>query len=175
MFDPHVGTQFKAEIIRQQGGLAGHYVVVPPEVARVFLEANVKRTTGTLQGADFRLSLLSDGAGGRYLAVGQDLRRRARVVDGSQVVIFIQADPHPDLIVLCEELEAVLELDEEAGKIFRGFTPGMQRSLAYYANGAKHSDTRIRRALQLAEKMKLGELYTQKAAREKKQRNGEEE
>lgn len=165
MFDPNTGTRFRAEIIRQQGGLAGHYVIVPPHVAQVFLDANIKRTIGTLHGADFNLALLSDGAGGRYLAVGQELRRRARVVEGSKVEIFIQADPNPDQILLCEEFEAVLELDEEAGKIFRSFRPGMQRSLAYYVNGAKLSDTRIKRALQLAEKMKRGELYSQKSAR----------
>lgn len=154
---------FSGILVRQKGGLAGHFISIPQEIASVFTEQKVKRTIGTLNGVGFRLSPLSDGSGGRYLAIGNQLRKSARIVEGSSVHVKIKPDPNPDFIDLCEEFAAVLELDEEAGKIYFNFTKGMQRSLAYYANSAKQSETRIKRALDLAHKFKTGQLYFQKA------------
>jgi hypothetical protein len=56
-----------------------------------------------------------------------------------------------------------MEQDEEAGKIFFGMTVGMQRSLAHYVSSVKNTDSRIKRALELAYKMKTETLYIQKA------------
>jgi hypothetical protein len=42
-------------------------------------------------------------------------------------------------------------------------TVGMQRSLAYYVSSVKNTDSRIKRALELAYKMKTETLYIQKA------------
>lgn len=155
--------EFQSILQKQAGGLAGHFIVVPANISTSFLDAKIKRTIGTINGTPFNLALLSDGKGGRYLAVGQALKKAAKIVEGSRVQVSIQPDPNPDLILLCEEMEAIFELDEEAGKIFFGFTKGMQRSLAYYANSAKQSETRIKRALELAQKMKTGQLYSQKS------------
>lgn len=159
--------QFSARLMKQRGGLAGHYLSVPVDIALAFAGEKVKRTIGTINGIGFNLALLSDGQGGKYLAVGGPLCRAARIVENSLVGVQIQPDPNPDFIELCEEMLAVLELDEEAGRIFFGFTKGMQRSLAYYANSAKQVETRIKRALELAHKMKTGQLHSQKAKAQK--------
>ena len=42
---------------------------------------------------------------------------------------------------------------------FASLTPGRQRSLAYYVDSAKRDATRIRRALDLAHKLKTHTLY----------------
>jgi hypothetical protein len=42
-------------------------------------------------------------------------------------------------------------------------TVGMQRSLAHYVSSVKNTDSRIKRALELAYKMKTETLYIQKA------------
>lgn len=154
---------FTGKLEKEKGGLAGHFIPLPAEVASIFTAHKVRRTIGTINGSPFRLAPLSDGNGGRYLAIGNHLRKAARIVEGSTVQVKIEADPNPDFIDMCEEFSAVLELDEEAGKLFFSFTKGVQRSLAYYANSAKQSETRIKRALHLANKIKTGQLSIQQA------------
>lgn len=157
----NLAFEFKSRLEKEQGKMAGHYVEVPPDIARALLDENVKRLDGTINGAGFNLALHSDGQGGHRLYVGGQLRSAARLVEGSHALVRLAPDPNPDVVELCEEFAAVLELDEDAGRIFRSLTTGKQRSLAYYANSARHTETRIKRALELANKLKEGTLYVQ--------------
>ena len=67
----------------------------------------------------------------------------------------------PTIVELPEELIEVLAQDEEGNKIWQTFKPGMQRSLAYYVNSVKNTDSRIKRALELLHKAKTNTLFSQ--------------
>ncbi|MEM8488954.1 MAG: YdeI/OmpD-associated family protein, partial [Bacteroidota bacterium] len=68
-------------------------------------------------------------------------------------------DPDPDHVELGEELEEVLAMDEEAAARFYSFTPGKRRGLAHHVNSAKREATRIKRALEIAHKVRTYTLY----------------
>ncbi|MEO0973902.1 MAG: YdeI/OmpD-associated family protein, partial [Pseudomonadota bacterium] len=58
-----------------------------------------------------------------------------------------------------EEPFAVLAEDEEAATRFETFTPGKQRSLAHHVTSAKRTETRERRAYELARKIRTYTLH----------------
>jgi uncharacterized protein YdeI (YjbR/CyaY-like superfamily) len=88
------------------------------------------------------------------------------VKEGDRVtVVFHLTDPNK--LVIPEEMEAVLEQDDEARKIWDTFTLGYQRSLVYYITSVKNSDSRIKRALEIAEKAKARALSGQQAKAKK--------
>ena len=84
------------------------------------------------------------------------------IVMGDELVITIKPDPNPDHVDIGNEFLEVLELDEEAAARFYSFTPGKQRGLATYVNTAKREETRIKRALEIAHKLKTYTLHGDK-------------
>ena len=91
--------------------------------------------------------------------MGQVVLRDIGARLGGTVTVVLQPDPDPDSIDLGEELTVVLEQDEQAAARFDSMSPGRRRSLAYYVTSAKRVDTRIRRALDLAHKLKTRTLH----------------
>ena len=141
-------------------------ISIPSEIISKFPEKGRLRTIGTLNGAKFSLAIQGRKNGTGFFMIGSALRRDAKITKGDPVEVeFSLCDP--DFLELPEELQEVLEQDEEAGKIFYGMTVGMQRSLAHYVSGVKNTDSRIKRALELAFKMKNEDLYLQRALKNK--------
>lgn len=137
-----------------------------PDVVLRDLPTGRLRTEGTMNGAPFSLAIQNKKDGRRYFAVSRRLREAAGVEEGQRVdVVFHLIDP--DRVDIPEELEAVLAQDDEAMAIWKTFTPGLQRGLAHYVNSVKNVDSRIRRALELMQKAKTGQLHVQAAKREK--------
>lgn len=137
-------------------------VVFLPEAIIKKLPAGRIRTKGTMNGTPFDLAVQYKKDGGRYFVVGGILRRAAGLKEGDRVtVVFHLTDPNK--LVIPEELEAVLEQDDEARKVWDTFTLGYQRSLVYYITSVKNSDSRIKRALEIAGKAKIRALSGQQA------------
>ncbi|MFY8109268.1 MAG: YdeI/OmpD-associated family protein [Bacteroidia bacterium] len=137
-------------------------VSIPSEIISELPESGRLRTLGKMNGAEFSLAIQGRKNGNGFFMVGSALRRAAKITTGDPVEIeFSLTDP--DFLELPEELKEVMEQDEEAGKIFFGMTVGMQRSLAHYVSSVKNTDSRIKRAMELAYKMKTETLYIQKA------------
>ena len=74
------------------------------------------------------------------------------------MAVRCEPDPTPQAVELGEELTEVLAQEPEAAARFYAMTPGRQRSLAHYVLSAKRVDTRIKRALELAYKIKTNTL-----------------
>lgn len=157
--------QFSATLETIQGAMKATVVFLPEAIVKKLPEGRV-RTAGTLNGAPFDLAVQYKKDGGRYFSVGSILRRAARVKEGDRVtVVFHLTDP--DKLVIPEEMEAVLEQDDEARKVWNSFTQGYQRSLVYYITSVKNSDSRIKRALEIAAKAKARALSGQQAKAKK--------
>jgi uncharacterized protein YdeI (YjbR/CyaY-like superfamily) len=119
-----------------------------------------------MNGTPFDLAVQYKKDGSRYFVVGGILRRAARLKEGDRVtVVFHLTDANE--LVIPEELEAVLEQDDEFRKVWDTFTLGYQRSLVYYITSVKNSDSRIKRALEIAGKARLRALSGQKAKEKK--------
>jgi hypothetical protein len=150
---------FATDIRRFDVDLKHHYIVVPDTVADGLLAAGTRRVVGTINGHTVRRALQNRRNGERFLILGQGLLRDIGVEFGDTVDVVIGTDSDPDYVETGEELAEVLEQDEEAAARWKTMTPGRQRSLALYVTTARRTETRIKRALELAEKLRTNTLY----------------
>jgi hypothetical protein len=136
-------------------------IIIPDEILETLPEAKRYRVKGFMNKTPFSLAINSLKGGFKYFAVGAPLRKACKIRQGEEVeVLFHLVDPN--IVDLPEELIEVLAQDEEGNKIWQTFKPGLQRSLAYYVNSVKNTDSRIKRALELIHKAKTRTLFSQK-------------
>jgi hypothetical protein len=153
---------FTAAIHRLDDGLRHHYVAVPSKAVEAIKSSGSRRVVATINGVELRRALNSRVDGPTFLILGQPLLKKLNVALGDTVKITLKIDTQPDRVDMAEELTAVLDTDEEAAALFYAMTLGKRRSLELYVSSAKSVDTRIKRALELAEKIKTRTLYSEK-------------
>lgn len=154
-----IAESFAAPVLRsREAALPYHYLPVPAEAAAALLASGTRRVVATMNGHTARRAIVTH-EGAPVLIVGAGLLRCVGVREGETVFLDVRPDPEPDRIDLGDELEAVFADDKEAADRFFGFTPGRQRSIASYVTGAKRTETRIKRALELAHKLRTHTLY----------------
>jgi hypothetical protein len=170
-FAPHhrvakkISARFTATIVRLDGGARHHILPVPDTLAATFKAAKVRRLIGTVDGKPIKRALQSHADGGSFLILGQPLLRELGLKRGAVVDVMLRPDPAPDVVEVPDELLAVLAQDEPARERWETFTPGFQRSLAYYVTSAKQEPTRIKRSLELAKKIRTHSLHSDKLRR----------
>ena len=139
-----------------------HFVPVPTEIAESIIAIGSRRVIITLNGKTYRRAIQNRKDGEFFILFGIQIMKELGIVLGDELMISLDPDPDPDFVELGEEFTEVLELDEEAAARFFSFTPGKQRGLATYVNNAKREETRIKRALEIAHKLKTYTLYGDK-------------
>jgi len=155
---------FRSPVLRLDSQMRQHYVPIPTDIAESLESSGTRRVIATINGLSTRRAICTNKNGERYIFVSLDMLRQIKTVLEDIVLIDLITDPDPDRIDLGEEFEAVLEQDDEASERFFGMTIGKQRSLAHYVTSAKRNETRIKRALDLAYKLRT---YTLAGDREK--------
>ncbi|MEQ8302817.1 MAG: YdeI/OmpD-associated family protein [Cyclobacteriaceae bacterium] len=142
-------------------------IIVPDEVMAQLPPKGIIRTKGTFNKTPFALAIQHRKDGARFFMVSAQLRREAMIQSGDPVnVEFWQVDSN--LVDVPEELQAVIDQDEEAEKLWKTFTPATQRGLSHYVNSVKNVDSRIKRALEIVEKVKYKQLHFQKMKKDKR-------
>ncbi len=137
-----------------------HSVPVPPELVDYMKARKLRRLSGTLDAVPFNLALQGRaGENERCLQLSRQTMRALKAKDGISITVTCTPDENPDEVALPEELMEVFYLEPEAAARFEAMTPGRRRSLAYYVGSAKGIDTRIKRALELAHKLRTYTLF----------------
>jgi Bacteriocin-protection, YdeI or OmpD-Associated len=137
-----------------------HGLPLPLALTAELKARKLRRLMGTLNGKPFDLAPMGRaGEEEKYLLISRQTLRALKAKAGTSVAVVCQPDETPDEIALPEELLEVFYLEPEAAARFQAMTPGRQRSLAYYVKSAKGVDTRIKRALELAKKLRTHTLY----------------
>lgn len=149
---------FASPVLREEGGMGYHYLPVPPESAARLVASGTRRVVAVLNGVPVRRAVMTL-AGAPVLIVGLPLLRTIGAAPGDTVLVDAHPDPDPDRIDLGDEFEAALADDAEASNRFFAFTPGRQRSIASYVTSAKRPETRLKRALEVAHKVRTNTLY----------------
>lgn len=137
----------------------GHTVIAIPDHILASKPGPRFRAQGSFNGFPFNLAVQSKAEFGKYFMVGGMLRRQAKLKENEKVLVKMEWISS-EILELPEELEAILEQDSDFKQIFDTFTTGKKRSLAYYVRGVKNIDSRIKRALELAYKVKTNTLYS---------------
>ncbi len=131
-----------------------HLIVVPDEIAQKFVAGKgAPRIFCSIEGnAEFPCAL--NPRHGRYVIIAsKQLIKKNKLAVDVPFKISIRHDPHNGLS-LPEELAEVLDQDEVAFKAYDALNDGHKRGLIYYINQAKSVDSRIKRSLEIMEKMK---------------------
>jgi hypothetical protein len=136
-----------------------HILPVPEAAAMAWKQARIRRLLGTINGHPIKRALMNHAGGGSFLIVSRDFIKAAGLGFRSPVALVFRPDPTPDRLDLPEEFQAVLDQDDAARSRWETFTPGRQRSLLVSITGAKTEPTRIKRAIELATKIRTRTLY----------------
>ena len=137
------------------------YVIVIPESVLSELPAQKRyRVKGTINTTPFALAINSLKVGIKYFSISNPFKKTCKVLLGEPLdVLFYLVDP--SIVDMPEELTEVLAQDEEGNALWQTFKPGMQRSLAHYVFSVKNTDSRIKRSIEIVNKMKAGLLHSQ--------------
>lgn len=142
-------------------------IFIPPDVLSQLPAVKGRiRVKGTINGYPFNLAIQSAKEAGKYLMISGAFRKACKIKGDKQTVAVSFSVVDSDELEIPEELISVLEQDEEAGKIFYAYTRGYQRSLVHYITSVKNIDSRIKRALELAEKIKIRGFHIHKSKEE---------
>ena len=151
-------VSFSSRIERLEDGSNYHVIPVWEDVAAPLIDAGHRRVIVKIGGSEARRGIVGPEMG-RYLIFGRPLLEEFGLRLGDAVEATIRPDPKPDAIDLTPEFEIVLEQDDEARERWESFTIGKQRSLAHYLTSAKRPETRLKRAVEVAEKMRTYTLH----------------
>ncbi len=151
---------FLAPLVAIEGNYVEHGIFLPAGLIEK-LPVKRLRAKGTINGIAFALAIQYRKSGHRFFMISKKLVKEAHLKLSAQAqVSFRLVDPA--VVDVPEELEAVLEQDEQAKKVWANFPNGLRRSLCYYVTLAKSIDVRIKRSFELMDKAKMGLLYKQK-------------
>lgn len=157
---------FETRLKRVHDRHVNNIIVVPDNIIKSLPVKGRVRTKGTFNKTPFALAIQFKKDGSRYFSISAGLRREAKLGSGDPVKVRFWVVDN-DKVDVPEELQAVLDQDLEAMKTWKSFTPAWQRGLAHYVNSVKNIDSRIKRAIEIMEKAKYGQLHAQKTAKKK--------
>lgn len=152
---------FAARLTRIDSSYMHYILVIPDEIIEKINKPGRIRVKGTMNGTPFALAIQNLKTGERYFSIGNQLRRAAKI----QLSVPVKVDFHivdENQLDIPEELAAVLELDPEGQQAFDKLTTGYKRSLIYYITSVKNADSRVKRAIDIIERAKRGELHVQR-------------
>lgn len=157
--------RFNGLLDRQEGGFQYHQIALPAEASDAFKQAGIKRVLVRAAGHTYRRALISDGQGGSFVIFSKEMIKDTRAKLGATLALQIEPDPDPDALDIPEEFAELMAQDEAVAAGFRAMTPGRQRSLLIYITQAKGAETRLKRAIELGQKIVSHNLYDDRKAR----------
>jgi len=159
MTKPETVFSFPAPLLQSHEGMIQHYIPIPDEIATSLLESGTRRVAGSINGFGIRRAIHRRKSGEHFLLIGKSLVKAFGGCVGEFAEVVLTSDPEPDRVDVDPVFEEVLEMDPEASDRFNEMTPGMQRSIMVYLESAKRVDTKMKRSLEIAEKLRTRTLH----------------
>lgn len=155
-------AEFTGSLHDVSGPMNQYVIIVPEDVCMVFNEGKgaVRILCAVNDGEEFPCAL-NPRNGGYVIIASKQLIKKHKLAPHVPFKVRVRNDVH-DGLQLPEELLEVLMQDEHFSFEFEKLLPGRKRGLIYYIRSAKTVDTRIKRSLEIAEKVKTGTLHGSK-------------
>ncbi|HTJ79116.1 MAG TPA: YdeI/OmpD-associated family protein [Rariglobus sp.] len=161
---PKISTSpFTSTVVRLETGMCYHALPIPDDVAEKFKASGVRRLIATINDHTFKRALQNHADGGSFIILGREQLKICGLKLRSTATISLTPDPTPDLLDMPECFALVLDQDDEARTRWETFPIGRQRSLLHFITSAKQEATQIKRAGELAEKIRTHSLYGDKS------------
>lgn len=134
-----------------------HFIPIPKEAAETILKDFGKRVIVIVNdNASIHCAILRTQQQGYYIMTGKATLKKINAQYGDELELEILKDETEYQMYMSEEFEEVFMSDLEGKALFDQLKAGQKRGLIHYVNEAKHSDTRIERALRVIENLKMG-------------------
>lgn len=147
-------VKFQSQLETVEGPMLGHIIPVPEDVAARFkTDKGPARILCSIGGAPEFPCALIPRHGRHILSASLQLIRKHKLTTDQFIDISIRPDPHNGLL-LPEEFSEVLLQDEFASRVWEDLKDGDKRGYIHYLSQPKSVDSRIKRALEIAEKIK---------------------
>src|SRR6185312_15814713 len=128
---------------------------LPFDAAKLWGTRGQLKVKGEINGFAFRTSLFPDGKGSHVMIVNKKMQSGAKVVPGMKAKFCIEPDTEKRQVAVPPELTRVLAESKQLKKYYESFSFSMRRYICSWIGEAKHSETRVRRAEQMAERLML--------------------
>ncbi|MBK8195530.1 MAG: DUF1905 domain-containing protein [Lewinellaceae bacterium] len=148
--------QFTAVLEESTNKLWGSHIGVPQWVAEALIPGSEdRRMVCTLnEKVEYQCALLPRGDGSFLVTVNKKNCTQLGLKHGAKVNVSLRKDTSTYGLPMPEELAEVLAQDEQANTLFHALSPGKIRTLLYVAGNVKNSESRIFRAIAIAEHLK---------------------
>ena len=137
-----------------------HSILIPNDIATSFIDNDFERVKviARFKGntVEFHAALQKDASGIFRITCNQKLQKALGVFRNDYFILRLKGDHSKYGVDMPEELEAVLDSDPKAFKIFEDFTAGKKRSIIYSILRYRQSQTRIDKSLLLCENLNRG-------------------
>lgn len=145
---------FNASLEPLDEKMVHHLIVVPDEIAEHFIDGKgAPRILCSVQGNPEFPCALNPRHGRNVIIASKQLIKKNKLTLDRPFKVDIRKDPQNGL-GLPEELAEVLEQDPIANRAYDALNDGHKRGLIHYINQAKSIDSRIKRSIEIMEKMK---------------------
>jgi hypothetical protein len=156
---PESEYTFLAPVLRLDNHMVQHYLPIPDDIADALLKSGTRRLLGVIGGISVRRAIHRKRDGERMVVLSRSLLREMQATAGDLVEVTLSSDPNPEIVPIDPVLSDILDDDDEAATRFYAMTPGRQRSLDHYVLSAKRTETKVKRALELAHKLRTYTLH----------------
>jgi len=138
---------FKVPALRVDAGYQGN-IVLPMDVAEAFKAQDQQRVLIRINGHLEKFGAInSRGDGSYFLYVNKSERKLLSRDHPGQLTVEIGPDLSHYGMPMPTELKEAFHLYPNAEKLFKGLTPGRQRSIIYTVAKPRREETRIRKAI----------------------------
>lgn len=155
-------TSFTAYLSPIEGPMIHHVIILPEETAQEFrVEKGAVRVVCSIENGEEFPCALNPRDGNYVIMASKQLIKKHRLKNDVPFTVTIYPDKNNGL-ELPEEMQELLLQDEWGAQLFEKLLPGRKRSLLYYIRTGKSVDTRIKRSMEILEKLKTESLHFQK-------------
>jgi hypothetical protein len=135
----------------QSSPIWGLHFLVPNEIAKSFIDGNDRRVICTINDQITLYSGLMPAKDIWFVMLNQQVVKKLNQPIGSEITVSIEKDISEYGMPMPEEFKEVLDQQPDADHYFHALTAGKQRTLIYIVAKVKNSDSRIRKALAIAD------------------------
>ena len=136
---------FIATLQRPDGVGTWTYLTIPFDAATVYGVKGQIKVKGTLNGLNFRSTLMPDGHGGHFLVVKKALRDQIGASQGSVVQVRLDRDSAARTVSVPRDVKQALAANPLAAAAFQALPPSHQQEYLDHIAAAKKDETRQRR------------------------------
>lgn len=130
------------------------YLPISGWAVEAIAKGKMTRVMATVNELTFPCALRPQKDGNYHITLSKEKVKKMKVVEGMRVMVKIAPDLSEYGFPVPEEFEELMLQDPEVKVLFDKLNPGQRRGWLYYISSGKSVDTRIKRALEIAEKVR---------------------